>query len=322
MTTGLPTPRQAVAEGDALTSVIVPVRNVTRDLPAARAALLNAPSRLRHAYEFIFVVEGSAAGDVPGLAELARGNSRLRLLSLSEPFGEAMTVRAGVDHSSGDTIVALSDPAELDPEELDRVVDSLTRDVDLVVVRRRSPRGGWLHKLRVYVFNVVVRMVARIRLSETAPHLQAMRRHVALSIPLYGSANRVFPSLAAYHGLRVVEIERPSAPSRSSDVGWTDDIVVFTDALTLLFVSRFVDRPLRFFGPIGAVLGAAGAVLALVLAYQRLFLGQGIADRPLLLLAVLLVAVGIQVIGLGLVGEIIVNLRSPDFRSYTVETIV
>lgn len=321
MSTGLPAPRQAPAEGGALTSVIVRVRN-DRDLSAARAALLNGPSQPRHPYEFLFVVEGSAAGDVSDLEELARADSRLRVLSLSEPFGEAMTVRVGVDHSSGETIVALSDLTELDPEELDRVVDALTPDVDLVVVRRRSPRGGWLHKLRVDVFNLVVRLVARIKLPHTAPHLQAMRRHVAASIPLYGSANRVFPSLAAYHGLRVVEIERPSSPNRSSDPGWTDDIIVFTDALTLLFVSRFVDRPLRFFGPIGAVIGAAGGVLALVLAYQRLFLEEGIADRPLLLLSVLLVAVGIQIVGLGLVGEIIVNLRSPDLRSYTVERLV
>ena len=146
-----------------------------------------------------------------------------------------------------------------------------------------------------------------------------MRRSVAEALPLYGDLHRFIPALALREGYRVEEVPVPQHPSDARMRVYKPGIYLrrLLDIAAFFFLSKFTEKPLRFFGLVGSVFLAAGAGLSLLLLIQR-FEGQGIANRPALLLAVLLVALGVQLLGLGLVGEIIVHLRAPHRRGYRV----
>jgi hypothetical protein len=169
------------------------------------------------------------------------------------------------------------------------------------------------------VFHGIVGGVSGQRFHDMACGVRAMRRSVAEDLPLYGDLHRFIPALALREGYRVVEVPLPQHPDDKKARIYRPGVYLrrLLDIAAFFFLAKFTEKPLRFFGLIGSMSLAAGAVLSLVLLIQR-FEGQGIANRPALLLAVLLVALGVQLIGLGLVGEIIVHLRSPHRRSYRV----
>jgi hypothetical protein len=146
-----------------------------------------------------------------------------------------------------------------------------------------------------------------------------MRRPVAEALPLYGDLHRFIPALALREGYRVDEVAVPQHPRDARVRVYWPGVYLrrLLDIAAFFFLAKFTEKPLRFFGLVGLTFLGAGAVISLVLLIQRVE-GQGIANRPALLLAVLLVALGVQLIGLGLVGEIIVHLRAPHRRGYRV----
>jgi hypothetical protein len=146
-----------------------------------------------------------------------------------------------------------------------------------------------------------------------------MRRSVAEALPLYGDLHRFIPALALREGFRVEEVPVPQHPSDARTRLYRPGVYLrrLLDVAAFFFLAKFTEKPLRFFGLVGSVFLGAGTVLSLVLLVQRAA-GQGIANRPALLLAVLLLALGVQLMGLGLVGEIIVHLRAPHRRAYRV----
>jgi hypothetical protein len=269
-------------------------------------------------HEFILVFDGPYLPP-SSLLERSRRDPSLCLLRFDQTFGEAAALRAGIDKSANDIIVTLPAYFQVRSDGLRRVLAALWAGADLVVTRRSPRVDGWFNLVQSRAFNSLVKWVSGMPFSDMACGLRAMRRPVAYSIPLYGDLHRFIPALAAREGFVVEEVPvaqhaldthrriyHPGTYMRRA-----------LDILTFLFLAKFTDKPLRFFGLIGMGLLGTGAVLSVALIVQR-WMGTGIANRPLLLLAVLLLALGVQVIGLGLVGEIIVYLRAPNRRTYRV----
>jgi hypothetical protein len=157
------------------------------------------------------------------------------------------------------------------------------------------------------------------RFHDIACGVRLIRRPVAEALPLYGDLHRFLPALALREGYRVDEVPVPQHRGDAGTRVYGPGVYVrrLLDIAAFFFLAKFTEKPLRFFGLVGSVFFGLGAVTSLVLLVERLA-GQRIADRPLLLLAVLLIALGVQLMGLGLVGEIIVHLRSPHRRAYRV----
>src|SRR3954452_13522468 len=149
--------------------------------------------------------------------------------------------------------------------------------------------------------------------------VRAMRRPVAEALPLYGDLHRFIPALALREGYRVEEIPVAQHPSDARIRLYRPGVYLrrLLDIAAFFFLAKFTEKPLRFFGLVGSAFLGTGAILSVILLVQRVE-GQGIANRPALLLAVLLLALGVQLMGLGLVGEIIVHLRAPHRRAYRI----
>ena len=301
-----------------LISVVVPVVERTDDLLAVYHAYSAELERRSADFEFIFVFDGRFAPPLE-LLTLSQSRDRLRVLRFAREFGETAALRIGIEKSRGDLLLTLPAYFQVQPEGISRLLEAVERGADLAVAHRYPRLDSWLNRMQSRAFHRMIGGVTEQRFHDMACGVRAMRRNVAESLPLYGDLHRFIPALALREGYQVEEVSVPQHPNDARTRVYGPGVYLrrLLDIAAFFFLAKFTERPLRFFGLIGSAFLGAGSLLSLVLLVQRVE-GQGIANRPALLLAVLLVAVGVQLLGLGLVGEIIVHLRAPHRRVYRV----
>jgi glycosyltransferase involved in cell wall biosynthesis len=306
-----------------LISLIVPVVRRADDLTAIHDAFAAVVSTVTTRYEFLFVFDGPFGPPPDALVARSRSDHRLRILCFAHGFGETAALRAGIQASRGSILVTVPPYFQVQAQGLLQLLEALRNGADVVVARRSPRRDGWFNHLQSSAFHALVHSVAGGRFHDLGCGVRVMRRDVAESIPLYGDLHRFIPELAFRDGYRVSEIPLPQHAADARLRIYTPGIYVrrLLDIMAFFFLAKFTEKPLRFFGLLGSTFFVAGGLITLPLLVQRLS-GVGVANRPLLLIGVLLLALGVQLVGLGLVGEIIVSLRAPHRRVYRVrETI-
>jgi glycosyltransferase involved in cell wall biosynthesis len=301
-----------------LISVVVPVVERTDDLVSVYRAFARELDRRSEEYEFLFVFDGRFTPP-PELIALSRETGRIKLLRFVREFGETAALRLGIERSRGDLVLTLPAYFQVQPEGISLLLDAIEAGADMAVANRSPRLDSWLNRAQSRLFHSIVGGVSEQRFHDMACGVRVMRRTVAETLPLYGDLHRFIPALALREGFRVQEVSVPQHPSDARTRVYRPGVYFrrLLDIAAFFFLAKFTEKPLRFFGLVGSVFFGAGGILSLVLLIERVQ-GQGIANRPALLLAVLLVALGVQLIGLGLVGEIIVHLRAPHRRAYRV----
>jgi glycosyltransferase involved in cell wall biosynthesis len=300
-----------------LVSVIVPVVERADDLEALHRAFAEELDAHGLAHEFLYVVDGGFPAP-PELSALAERDN-VRVLRFARTFGETAALRLGIERSGGDVILTLPSYFQVKPEGIRPLLAALENGSDMAVASRSPRLDSWLNRIQSAVFHQMISGVTDRRFHDIACGVRMMRRQVAEALPLYGDLHRFIPALAVREGYLVEEVPVAQHPQDARTRLYGPGVYLrrILDVATFFFLAKFTEKPLRFFGLVGSVFFLAGAVTGLVLLIDRLN-GTGIANRPLLLLAVLLVALGVQLMGLGLVGEIIVHLRAPHRRAYRV----
>ncbi|HEY9014696.1 MAG TPA: glycosyltransferase [Gemmatimonadales bacterium] len=309
-------PQSQPAQG--LISVVVPVVERADDLLSVYRSFAQALEQRAQPFEFIFVFDGRFTPPAE-LVALTRDQHKVRIHRFAREFGETAALRLGIEKSRGEIVLTLPAYFQVRAEGIGTLLDAVYQGADMSVAHRSPRVDSWLNRMQSRAFHSIIGGVSRQRFHDMACGVRVMRRTVAEALPLYGDLHRFIPALALREGYRVVEIPLAQHPSDARTRVYRPGVYFrrLLDIAAFFFLAKFTEKPLRFFGLVGSVFFAAGAVISLVLLVQRVE-GQGIANRPALLLAVLLVALGVQLIGLGLVGEIIVHLRAPHRRAYRV----
>lgn len=269
------------------------------------------------AFEFLFATEPWYSDRTGEVAELAHRGEPVRVLEVAHPVGETGLLKLAAGECRGNVVVTLPAYRRVRAAGVLTLIDRVRDGADLAVARR-WPRGdSWINRLQNRAFHALLRWLLGSRVKDVACGVRAMRRKVLIETPLYGDFVRFFPLLALREGFRVVEVPVAQHEKDAGRRVYSPGIYLrrLLDVLAVFFLLRFTEKPLRFFGLIGATASLVGGALASVLLVQRLA-GQGLADRPLLLLALLLIVLGVQAIALGLIGEIVVHLHAPDARPY------
>jgi glycosyltransferase involved in cell wall biosynthesis len=299
-------------------SVIVPVVERADDLLAVYQAFARELDARPEDHEFLFVFDGRLTPP-PELVALAAENPGLRLLRFARPFGETAALRLGIEKSRGNLLITLPAYFQVQPEGIGLLLDGLSGGADMVVASRSPRLDSWLNRVQSRAFQSIVGGVSTQRFHDMACGVRVMHRSVAEALPLYGDLHRFIPALALREGFRVEEVSIPQHPGDARTRVYRPGVYLrrLLDIAAFFFLAKFTEKPLRFFGLVGAVFVGIGTILSVVLFIQRVE-GQAIANRPALLLAVLFMALGVQLVGLGLVGEIIVHLRAPHRRAYRV----
>jgi glycosyltransferase involved in cell wall biosynthesis len=312
------TPSTLRKAGAGLMSVVVPVVERADDVVEVYQAFARVLDERGQPYEFVFVFDGRFAPP-PALLAMAQDNDSLRILRFAREFGETAALRLGIERSRGELILTLPAYFQVRPEGVGQLLDAVDGGADMAVANRSPRLDSWLNRMQSRAFHSIVGGVSQQRFHDMACGVRAMTRSVAEALPLYGDLHRFIPALALREGYRVEEVPMAQHPRDARARVYRPGVYFrrLLDIGAFFFLAKFTEKPLRFFGLVGSLFLASGALISLVLLIQRVE-GQGIANRPALLLGVLLVALGVQLIGLGLVGEIIVHLRAPHRRAYRV----
>jgi len=298
-------------------TVVVPVS----ERPAPLATVYEEySSPLREAgwrFEFVFALAPWNQPLAAGLERLIADGEPIQVVQASQTGGESTLLRLAVERASADVLLTLPAYPRIVASELPRVVQSVIGGNDLAVARRWPRNDSWLNRLQNRVFHSMLRVAGGYHIRDVACGVLAVRREVLQALPLYGDFHRFLPILALRDGYNVEEVDAEQHPADRRGRVYSPGIYLrrILDLLGLFFLVRFTEKPLRFFGLVGALSVFSGAVLLGVLLLERLQ-GHGIADRPLLLLGTLLVVLGVQAIALGLVGEIVVHLHAHERRPY------
>jgi len=298
-------------------SVIVPVSERSEsltDLYREFSAPLRATGR---PFEFLFICEPWAHALAGPVLDLARAGEPVRVLEVAASAGEPTLLKAAAAHARAGIVLTLPAYRRVEAETLPGLVARVEQGADIALACRWPRRDSWVNRLQNRVLHALIGGVAGAKLHDIACGVRAMRRDVLMDLPVYGDLARFLPLFALREGYRVVEVNAPQhkADVRTRIYGPGIYLRRLLDVLGLFFLLRFTDKPLRFFGLIGSGLLLGGAAVLATLFIQRVG-GQGIANRPVLLLGVLLVVLGVQAIALGLIGEIVVYLHAPGRRPY------
>ena len=301
-----------------LISVVVPVVERADDLLKVYRTFASALEQRGQPYEFVFVFDGRFTPPSE-LMDLDRDQHAVRVLRFAREFGETAALRLGIERSRGELILTLPAYFQVQPENIGQLLDAVDHGADMAVANRSPRLDSWLNRMQSRAFHSILGSVSQQRFHDMACGVRAMKRSVAEALPLYGDLHRFIPALALREGYRVEEVPLAQHPSDARTRVYRPGVYFrrLLDIAAFFFLAKFTEKPLRFFGLVGSIFLAAGSLISIVLFIQRVE-GQGIANRPILLLAVLMVALGVQLIGLGLVGEIIVHLRAPHRRAYRV----
>jgi glycosyltransferase involved in cell wall biosynthesis len=311
--------------GDPDVSVVVPVVERIGDLRQLYAEFSGELERLGRAAEFIFVVDERLRGILPVLRELqAEAEREIVIVLLGGRFGESAALTMGFERARGETIVTLASYFQVEPGGMRAAFAELERGADLVVGRRHPRIDSPFNRVQSRLFHWFVRRLTSTDFHDISCGFKVMRRRMARELNLYGGLHRFLPILALNSGFTVVEVPVPQRnEDRSTRYHGTGVYLGrMLDVLTIFFLTKFTRMPLRFFGLLGSVLFATGFLVALVPAIERLVFETGLSDRPVLLLGVLLMVLGVQTLSLGLIGEIIIFTHARNVREYKVAEVI
>lgn len=301
-------------------SVIVPVSSRQDDLLELYRTYSNSLKQLESDCEFVFVFDGTAEPPTDAFRRFAAEHDFVRAYVLSHSFGETGALRAGFIESEGELILTLPAYFQVVPEAVPRLLQALQDGADVAVAYREPRHDGWVNQSQTRAFRSLVGWLTGAQFRDIACGARAMKRRVTEELPLYGDLHRFIPAFARQQGFEVVEVPAEQHPDdRSRRVyGVGTYVRRLLDIFAVLFLLKFTEKPLRFFGLVSLWFIAAGTLITGALGIQRLG-GVGIANRPLLLIGVLLIALGVQIAGLGLVGEIIVHWQAGTRPLYRIK---
>jgi glycosyltransferase involved in cell wall biosynthesis len=292
-----------------LLSVVVPAMNEEGNIATLHQEIVDVLERAELSFEIVFVDDGSVDGTWEAMRTLAASDQRVFAYRHRRNFGKARALATGFQAASGRFILTMDADLQDDPVEIPRFLEKLDEGYDLVSgwkQRRQDPLGKTMPSR---VFNATVRAVSGVPLHDFNCGFKIYRREVVRTIRLYGELHRFTPVLAHAEGFRVGELPVRHHARRwgTSKYGWSRLVKGFLDLLTVKFLTEYRQRPMHVLGIPGIISLAAGAFFGLWLTGEKFFGGASIGNRPLLLLSVLLIVVGVQFFGLGLLGELLAH---------------
>ncbi len=289
-------------------SIVIPVYNERENLEQLHREICAAVQPLGRTYEVIYVDDGSTDGSREVLRRIHTGDPHVHVIGFRRNFGQTAAVAAGLNASQGDVVVTLDGDLQNDPADIPRLLEKLSDGFDMVSGWRRKRQDGFLlRRLPSVIANWIIRATTNVNVHDYGCMLKAYRGDIARGLRLYGEMHRFIPAIAGDLGATIAEIEVHHRPRihGTSKYGISRTIRVVLDLLTVKFLSGFSTRPIHVFGFLGMVLGGIGSVLLAWLGGQKMLFGVELGGRPIVLLAILLVVLGVQFVTMGLLGEML-----------------
>jgi len=291
-------------------SVVVPLYNEARTIPELARRLTLALDTLGRSWEVIVVDDGSDDGSFKALRDVHASDPRFVVIRFRRNFGQTPAFAAGFDAARGAIVVTMDADLQNDPDDIRLLLAEMERGgYDIVSGWRQDRKEPLLRRLPSRLGNRLMTALTGVELRDTGCSLKAYRSDVVKNIKLYGNLHRFIPAVASSYGVTISQVpvrDNPRAHGTSKyGLGLARAPRVLLDLFTLYFLRYYATRPIHIFGGIGIIMAGAGTLIGLYLSAVKFLAGRDIGDRPLLLLAMLLLIVGMQFLLFGLLGEMV-----------------
>ncbi len=291
-------------------SIILPIFNEVESISHLLEELVPVLEEIGKSFEIICVDDGSTDGSYEALKTLHKQDKRIRIVRFRRNFGQTAAFAAGFDRASGDIVITMDADLQNDPVDIPKLLAKLDEGFDVVsgwrVERWQEGALSFItRKLPSATANWLISTGTGVYLHDYGCALKAYRNDVVKGINLYGDLHRFIPAIASYYGVTVAEVpvNYRSRQFGSSKYGLGRITRVLLDLMTVRFLLSYSTRPIQIFGMMGLLSFMLGVVIGIYLTFLKLFYGTALAERPLLLLAILLVMIGVQFVTMGLLGE-------------------
>ncbi len=291
-------------------SVVIPIYNEAENLPHLFTQLQEALDNLEQSGEVLLIDDGSSDQSYEIMKHFPEQDSRFQVIGLRRNFGQTAAFSAGFDYSHGDIIITMDGDLQNDPMDMPKLLEKMSEGYDIVSGWRFERQDKFLtRKLPSQMANRLISRSTGVSLHDYGCSLKAYKREVLENTKLYGEMHRFIPALASRYGVRVAEVpvNHRARQFGQSKYGLGRVIRVILDLLTVIFLLDYATKPMQIFGLMGLGSFSLGLVLSAYLSILRLFFNEPLADRPLLLLSILMIVVGIQLLIMGLLGELVIR---------------
>ncbi len=289
-------------------SVVVPFHNEEENVTTLYDRLKAVMEQVNETFELVLVDDGSRDRTYRLLEEIAAVDSRVLVIKLRRNFGQTSALAAGFDHAQGEFILAMDGDLQHDPDEIPNFLSKLEEGYDVVSGWRVQRVDNFFRRIPSRAANKLIAVLSGVDIHDFGTTFKAYRREVIQNIPLYGEMHRFIPALASWYGASICEIpiSNPARTAGKSHYGLSRTFRVFFDLLTIRFLLKYMTRPLHFFGTIGTIGMLTGSGLAVWMLILKLLTHGHMLHRhgPIFVIAGILILAGIQMLGIGLLGEL------------------
>ncbi len=291
-------------------SIVIPVFEEEESVGPLYKSIKEVMDGLKSPYEIVFIDDGSKDKTFAALEDMQKKDPNVVVVSFRRNFGQTAAMAAGFDYAKGDIIVTMDADLQNDPKDIPKLLGSI-RGFDIVSGWRKDRKDPFIsRRLPSIIANWLISRATGVHLHDYGCTLKAYRKEVIKNIRLYGEMHRFIPAIASWVGAAITEVETTHHPRQfgKSKYGISRTVRVILDLITVKFLQSFSTKPIHAFGTPGLVMGALGFLLALYLSVEKIAFGRDIGSRPLLLLAILLIILGVQLVIMGLLGEMLARV--------------
>jgi len=310
-------------------SIVVPLHNEQDNVTDLYDRLKAVMETTGETFEMVLVDDGSSDGTFALLRQIAAVDSRVTVVKLRRNFGQTAGLAAGFDHARGDYIIAMDGDLQHDPADIPIFIEKIGEGYDIVSGWRKQRMDNfWLRRLPSRIANWLMAKLSGVDIHDFGTTFKAYRREILDQVPLYGELHRFIPALASWHGASIVEvpIRNVNRERGSSHYGLSRTFGVFFDLITIRFLLRYLSRPLHFFGTVGMLSILGGAAAASWLLVEKFLRGADLLVKhgPLMIFAAVLFLAGLNMLAVGLLGEMQVrHYHEPTRRApYSVDRVL
>ena len=300
-------------------SIVIPLLNEEESINPLANEIRKAVKPLNLNYEVIFIDDGSTDGSLKVIKEICKQDRRFRYISFRKNYGKSAALQVGFKEVTGDVVITMDADLQDDPNEIGNLLRKLQEGYDLVSGWKKKRYDPIIKRYSSRFFNFITRVMSGIKIHDFNCGLKAYRVEVVQSMKVYGELHRYLPVLANWNGFKVGEAVVVHHERRygKTKFGISRFFKGFIDLVTVIFSTRYIKRPMHFFGFFGALSFIIGLIVNGILSYQWIC-GKPLSNRPMLFLGMLLIIVGVQFFSVGLLGEMLVH-NTMDEKEYIIK---
>jgi len=308
-------------------SIVIPIYNEKESVKILYEKLNKTLSGMGLDYEVLMIDDGSIDSTYDELSDVHKKDDKFKVIRFRRNFGQTAAMSAGFYYAKGDVIVTMDADLQNDPADIPEMLKMMDKGYDIVSGWRKNRQDkAFTRRFPSVVANKIISVLTRVHLHDYGCTLKAYRREVIKNIDLYGEMHRYIPAVASWMGVKVAEIpvKHHGRKFGRSKYGMSRTIRVILDIITIKFLLSYSQRPIQIFGLMGLFSTLGGILVTAYLIVMRLFFGQSLADRPLFILSIFIIFIGIQLITMGLLAEILMRVyhEAQNKPTYVVKDIL